>query len=275
MTDCKKPQNLKSAQTRGAAYALLSYGFQYPDRDLCEALFAPERWLSWPRAIREMDPAVGEAIHEVCNCLQAVSVPSDGGTAPSEFQDVYIRLFGHAVRGKCPLYELEYGRSEITQQASGLADIAGFYTAFGMELDRDTDERVDHIAIESEFMSVLCRKEALALEENHEEHQEVTVKAQRTFLRDHLAAWFPAFAYRVQEADPDGFYGALAKFGSALVTLECRRFDLTLGPRTMELRQVDPESDTTINCGSLGDRTQGGGDELVQLNVGSGPKMDV
>lgn len=274
MTDCKKPQNLESAQTRGAAYALLSYGFQYPDRDLCEALFAPERWSSWPRAIREMDPAVGEAVHEVCNYVQAVSLPSDGGTAPSEFQNVYVRLFGHAVRGMCPLYELEYGRSEITQQASGLADIAGFYTAFGMELDRDTDERVDHIAIESEFMSVLCRKEALALGENQQEHLEVSVNAQRTFLRDHLAAWFPAFAYRVQEADPDGFYGALTEFGSAFMTSECRRYDLTLGPRTMELRQVDPESDTTINCGSLGDKTQGGGDELVQLNVGSGPNTE-
>ena len=147
MTDCKKPQDLESAQTRGAAYALLSYGFQYPDRDLIEALFAPERWSFWPRAMREVDPAVGEAVYEVCNSLQAVSVPPDGDTAPFELQDVYIRLFGHAVRGKCPLYELEYGRSEITQQASGLADIAGFYTAFGMELDRNTDERGDPIVL--------------------------------------------------------------------------------------------------------------------------------
>lgn len=274
MTDSKKPEDLASAQARGAAYALVSYGFQYPDRGLCEALFAPERWSSWPHAIRELDPAVGEAAHDVCNRVPSVGDHPDGGEASIEFQNVYIRLFGHAVRGKCPLYELEYGISEITQQASGLADISGFYTAFGMELDGGTDERVDHIAIESEFMSVLCRKEALALEENHEEHQEVTVQAQRTFLRDHLAAWFPAFAYRVREADPDGFYGALAKFGSALVASECRRFELTLGPRTMELRQADPEGDTTINCGSLGDQTQGGGDELVQLNVGSGPNMD-
>jgi DMSO reductase family type II enzyme chaperone len=276
MTVRAPSSELDVAHARCAAYALISYGFQYPDRELVRALADPARWTSWVDVIQRVAPDTVEHLAAVRAALQVGSGKAAGepDVEPAERQETFNRLFGHAVRGKCPPYELEYGRSEIIQQAFFLADIAGFYTAFGMEVGRDTDERADHLTIESEFMSVLCAKEAYAIEEGNPDHLDIAVKAQRNFLKDHLARWLPAFAHRVQQADPQGFYGALAGFASAFVSAECRRFEIAAGPHTAELRPADPVLDTSISCGSLPDGPAGTGDGLVQLTVDSGRDQD-
>ncbi len=260
--------DITSAQARGVAYGLVSNGFQYPDRDLIDSLRDPARWSSWPEALHRFYGTALAASH--LDAVRAsLGAEVEAAAKPIELQETFNRLFGHAVRGRCPPYELEYGGSEIIQQASGLADIAGFYSAFGMEVSRDADDRADHVAIECEFMSVLCAKEAHASEKSEADHVDICVKAQRSFLKDHLACWLPAFAHRVAQADPDGFYGALARFASALLAAESDRFEITVGPDTLKLRPADPVLDTSISCGS----TDGGSgvveDELVQLNLPS------
>ncbi len=271
MTTSLSSCELEIAQARGAAYALISYGFQYPDRSLINALTDPARWWSWPDVLQRVAAETTEHL-----AAAYALVPGESGTSDcdvlaelSDWQETFHRLFGHAVRGKCPPYELEYGRSEIIQQAFFLADIAGFYAAFGTEVDRDADDRVDHIAVESEFTSALCTKEAYAIEEGNPDHLNISVQAQRDFLKDHLARWLPAFAHRVQQADPQGFYGKLAGFASAFVLAECRRFEITAGPHTVELRPADPVLDTSMSCGPAPHGSGGAGDELVQLTVGS------
>jgi DMSO reductase family type II enzyme chaperone len=200
---------------------------------------------------------------------ESLGAKVEAATEPAELQGTFNSLFGHAVRGRCPPYELEYGGSEIIQQASGLADIAGFYSAFGMEISPDADDRPDHVAIESEFMSVLCAKEAHAIENSEADHLDIGVKAQRDFLKDHLACWLPAYAHRVEQADPDGFYGALARFASAFVAAECDRFEITVGPKTLKLRPTDRVLDTSIDCGPADGGSGRAEDELVQLNLPS------
>lgn len=271
MTTTPSAGELETARARSVAYALISYGFQYPDPSLISALSDPARWQSWPDVLRLVAPATEKHLAAVRTLLRPESTPSACETLVElpDWQDTHNRLFGHSVRGKCPPYELEYGRSEIIQQASFLADIAGFYVAFGMEVGRDTDDRIDHIAMESEFMSVLCRKEAYAIEQESPDLLDISVRAQRDFLKDHLARWLPALALRVQQADPQGFYGALSGFASAFVSAECRRFEITAGPQTVELRPADPVLDTSMSCGPAPDGPGGAGDELVQLTVAS------
>ncbi len=259
-------RDITSAQARGVAYGLVSNGFQYPDRELLDSLRDPARWSSWPEALQQfygagLPPCYLDAVRA------SLGAEVEAAAKPTELQETFNRLFGHAVRGRCPPYELEYGGSEIIQQASGLADIAGFYSAFGMEVSRDADDRADHVAIECEFMSVLCVKEAHAGEKSEADHLDICVKAQRSFLKDHLGCWLPAFANRVGQADPDGFYGALARFASALLAAECARFEIAGGPKTLQLRSVDPVLDTSISCGSTDSGSGGAEDELVQLNL--------
>ena len=64
----------------------------------------------------------------------------------------------------CSPYEGSYGAAPLLAgKGAALADIAGFYAAFGMT--PGAAEVEDHIAAELEFMSVLALKEAAALAE--------------------------------------------------------------------------------------------------------------
>ncbi|MEE9294980.1 MAG: molecular chaperone TorD family protein [Phycisphaerae bacterium] len=277
------------ARARGTAYGLIARGFQYPDDELIGGLIDPARWVSWPEVLSGINTeahglqSVG-SIAEQLNAVRASLLePRDSSRAapkptdcnpwdPSlELQDTFNKLFGHAVRGKCPPYELEYQRGEIIQRASTLADIAGFYEAFGVTVTESAHDRPDHVAVECEFMSVLCTKEAHAIETADDDHLDICLEAQRGFLRDHLARWLPAFADRVGQESPGGFYGALAGFAAAFIAAECHRFDISVGPPTMELSPADPVQDTTITCATVDASAGSAGEQFVQLGVKRSP----
>lgn len=250
---------------RAAAYGLIAHGFQYPDGDAISTLVDPARWESWPDMVQKTGGATEASLRLLQNAVGALADCSDD--ARRALSQRYDDLFGHAVCGACPAYEMEYGRNEIIRLASDLADLAGFYRAFGLEIANGANGRPDHIVAECEFMSVLCSKEAYAHAQGDKANAEICLDAERTFLRDHLARWLPALTHRLQQADPDGFFGALARFADAFVKDECSLFDIHAGPATLELRPADPVLDTQISCGSAG---CGGGEpneQLVQLGT--------
>jgi TorA maturation chaperone TorD len=93
-----------------------------------------------------------------------------------------------------------------------MADVAGFYRAFGVEVDPSGD-RVDHIAAELEFMNLLAVKESIALQQEGEgEHAQVCRNASRSFLRDHLGRWVRPFAKKLGDEAADPFYTEAGAF---------------------------------------------------------------
>lgn len=100
---------------------------------------------------------------------------------------------------ECPPYETEYGSPHVFAQSGELADIAGFYRAFG--LAAPATERVDHLAVELEFLSFLAFKEAWAVNNGETERTGELREIQAKFLADHLARWAPAFATRFEARD--------------------------------------------------------------------------
>jgi DMSO reductase family type II enzyme chaperone len=98
-----------------------------------------------------------------------------------------------------------------------MADVAGFYQAFGVKVDPSGD-RVDHIAAELEFMNLLAVKESIALEQEGEgEHAQVCRDASRSFLRDHLGRWVRPFAKKLGEEAADPIYVEAGAFLSLWV----------------------------------------------------------
>jgi DMSO reductase family type II enzyme chaperone len=130
-------------------------------------------------------------------------------------QSQYHRAVGHLPLPDCPPYEAGYLGGAAFREEHVLADIAGFYRAFGLLVGQGERERPDHVTVELEFMRVLTVKEAYALVHNGREKADICRRAQRRFWRDHLGPWLPSFGLLVARRAPDGFYKEL---GSSLAT---------------------------------------------------------
>lgn len=101
-----------------------------------------------------------------------------------------------------------------------MADIAGFYRAFGFNF---VAERPDHICLELEFMRVLALKETMALQERDLERAELAVNAEKEFLSSHLGRWTEALS-QMTEGIP--FYGTLSRFLNEWIEMECDLYSI-------------------------------------------------
>lgn len=144
---------------------------------------------------------------------------------PNALNAAYEQTFGLLVSSNCPPYETEYINSKFTfQRSQGLADIAGFYSAFGLEPSAFHPERHDHLALELEFMAFLLGLERAAIEGDDNAdcvaRGAICRDAQRKFLAEHLVWWAPTFARLLSMQDPGGFYDTASQFLAALMTAE-------------------------------------------------------
>ena len=240
-------QACERARLRNSVYGFLAAALRYPDQATLGMLDDATRWSPWFKGIRQTAPVLFELLDAARSTLAESNC--DNGTRSEMLQERHTQLFGHAVRSTCPPYELEYERGDIPQQSAELADIAGFYTAFGMELQAAAHERADHATVQFEFLSVLAAKEVYAIENDDSEGRQVLQDAQKSFLADHIARWVPAMATRLFDADPEGFYGRLGGFMHSFIEAECGHFGVGCGPRLLELRTIDPQRDASIECG--------------------------
>jgi TorA maturation chaperone TorD len=136
----------------------------------------------------------------------------------------YEQTFGLLVSSNCPPYETEYINSKFAfQRANSLADISGFYQAFGLTSSEARPERPDHIVLELEFMAFLLGLERQAADgdaNRRKVRQQVCRDAQARFLQEHLGWWTPAFAKLLGVGNAQGFYAAAGSFLVALIPVE-------------------------------------------------------
>lgn len=201
---------------RAARYKFLATAFASPEPSAL-AWLTPGHW-----------PDVGQDPEALCDALSRFKVACAEADL-SALQDEYLVLFARQVR--CSPYESSYGDGRrLGGKPAELADISGFYAAFGMEPSRSHPELPDHIAAELEFMSVLCLKEAYALFHGLVEQEEVTREAQRSFLAAHLGRWVGAFAEGVEAAAGNAFFPAAAVLLREFVSGECGALGATPSP---------------------------------------------
>ncbi|MDP7275063.1 MAG: molecular chaperone TorD family protein [Planctomycetaceae bacterium] len=189
-------------QAAGAAAELLR-----GDR-LCETELGPGE-----RPLDQLDPSM---VFE--------RLPSSSDVLNAEYE----RTFGLLVGGSCPLHETEYLDERFTSQKSqSLADVAGYYRAFGLKPSPQQQERPDHVALELEFMATLAGLERQAAATDSEDQlADRCREAQRSFLATHLCWWLPAFTRLLEREHPDSFYTAVARLLSALMPAERARFGI-------------------------------------------------
>ncbi len=157
----------------------------------------------------------------------------------------HVFLFGRQVR--CSPYESAYsGLSPFGDKTARLADVAGFYEAFGFGPAAAQPDMEDHIGAELEFMSALALKEAWALGESQAEAAAITREAQVKFLTDHLGRWAEVFAGEVEAATPLPFYTAAASLLAAWTRREIEMLGATparvAGPDALAAEAAEPFS---------------------------------
>ena len=203
--------NTDTAIRRAQIYRFLADAFLYPT----------ENWL-------EDLPLLGDILREL-----NISESLDSGFWSLELpalQAEHRRVFG-LTGSQC--YETELGLPHEFRQSQEMADIAGFYRAFGFNIGGKVRERPDHLSAELEFMHILALKEAYAAENGVAEHVEICVEAQRKFLQEHLGQWVGLFAESLKQSATDGPFVALARFGSTLVLADAGRLGVTVEQRPL------------------------------------------
>jgi TorA maturation chaperone TorD len=108
-------------------------------------------------------------------------------------------------------------------KAAQLADVAGFYTAFGLAPTTWNAELEDHVGAECEFAAALALREAHALATGSDEALAVTRAAAAAFLDDHLGRWAPSFAEALGREAGTPVYRAAAALLSAWLVAETAR----------------------------------------------------
>lgn len=150
-------------------------------------------------------------------------------TSPPCLDDLrsdYIAIFDQS-KSLNPLYETEYGRERAMFKANELSDIAGFYRAFGFEMNQDGDrDMVDHISVELEFYSLLLMKFMYLQEANDVIGCEVVHDGMKKFMDCHLGRFVPAILERDGIKSSD-VYKSIFTWIEEIVALECRRIEVS------------------------------------------------
>ena len=156
----------------------------------------------------------------------------------------YETAFDESSAARCAPTEMDQldgpPQLELTRTFE-MADVAGFYKAFGVEVEAD-GERADHIAAELEFMNLLAVKESIALQEEGEgEHAQICRDASRSFLRDHLMRWAPRLGELLAAEEHDPIYRIVGRLLGGFVTFDAEKVEADRAP----LHRVDPTLHST------------------------------
>jgi nitrate reductase assembly molybdenum cofactor insertion protein NarJ len=176
--------------------------------------------------------------------------------AIDDIRSEYLSLFD--LGGRISPYETEYLTEKISRKPFELADIAGFYRAFGLSINEaaENKEIIDHISVELEFMALLTWKELYAIETGSKDNEEIVRDAKRKFLSDHIARW--GFFYcrqleSLEEGEHFLLYKSLGRIVDMLLTSECERhgLDKALYDRDLTREALSGVRSDTLTCGPL------------------------
>lgn len=193
-----------AAELRRIAYRALSALFLYPDDERLGGLAAAVAEIRRAIDLLGGSPFLSgwETVLERLGDL-----PEDEAEA---LRAEYTTLFIAGVKGRsCPPYEsVHIGAGPYGSGSIGAA-VEAVYAEAGLAVGGAAEgELPDHIAVELDFLSYLCGREAGAASSNE---ALAWRRRQRKFLEEHLLRWLPAFEQGLAATMPEGFYRKVAR----------------------------------------------------------------
>lgn len=222
---------------RSALYEALALAFAYP------SALQHERLITLLEDMLEFDVDTASELPAAARAMLKTLRAADVTTLSAE----HTRLFEQSEL--CSPFETEYEVDPFAK-ARQLADISGFYQAFGMDVSRERPTTQDFIGTECEFMSLLSRMEGYAGARRWTRRREVALDAQRAFLRDHLGRWERALVGDMRKATVDPqrpeqrFFTLAAELCERFVEDDLRRFQA----RPLRLKQRMLADRSALDC---------------------------
>jgi DMSO reductase family type II enzyme chaperone len=182
------------ARSRSLAYGLLAQALRYPDAALFDAL----RGGGWARELLEEAPFL-TGVQRTMDALPA---------RLAELQGQHTALFSSG--SLCSHQESDFTGGNTFQKADIMADVAGFYAAFGVRVSATQRELPDFLGAELEFLHLASWKEAEAMRRGRRARAALCREVQEKFLAEHLGRWIPLYRDRLAASPAGPFYVALA-----------------------------------------------------------------
>lgn len=226
------------AATRAQTYGALRWGF-LPT--------SPQAWLvirspDWYDDLKEATQARPmRSMHAELRHLEETALRFPDADA---WQAAYHSMFS---TGPDSLLETDYTAAHSFMQARELADIAGFYRAFGYDGSPSVADRVDHLGAELEFLYVLAHREARLRGRGDHEGADVCLDATRKFLAAHVGRFAPRLDEQIHGPREAPFFRSLVTVAAAVIRQDVADFGLHPAPLPPRTAHSEPEDVTT--CG--------------------------
>jgi putative dimethyl sulfoxide reductase chaperone len=197
---------VERALCRSKLYLLISWGYLFPeDEEFLDYLQSGEFVEDGKAALEGLEKdlqGIGgeEASSRILSLKTQFDAIEEWVTSEGEnwslqdLRDEHRRVFSNVISLDCPPYETLFGNDHVFGQSYVMGDIAGFYSAFGLQLSPDIHERLDHLSVELEFMHFLAYKESYAILHDGKEKLQTVVEAEKKFVKDHIGRWVPLFS---------------------------------------------------------------------------------
>ncbi|MBI5185939.1 MAG: molecular chaperone TorD family protein [Nitrospinae bacterium] len=223
------------ALAKADLYRFLSTAFEYLDREKMESL---DFLAGDIEAVLDLLPYdIKKEYSEFQGAINSADVE------PLKFE--YSELF--LTRMICTPYENGYGGLRF-DKVNILADISGFYKAFGFTLSDKAAVMPDHIAVEMEFLSSLALKEAYAIDQGMDENLDICVTARKKFLAEHIGPWAGVFCRNLEERTTFDFYKKLALLTAKAIDEELKSYGIVV--EVEGVKELPKEPEEAITCPS-------------------------
>lgn len=119
--------------------------------------------------------------------------------SPERVRADYTRLFVGPAALPSPPWESAHRQGALFQTST--LEVRRAYAAQGLAAEGSPREADDHLAMELDFMRVLCERAIAALGAEDVQCAQCCIDAQRSFLDEHLLVWVGSFAQGLARED--------------------------------------------------------------------------
>jgi TorA maturation chaperone TorD len=139
----------------------------------------------------------------------------------AEYADLFLGIAGKPPHPS----ESVYVSTDKLVMGKARDEVLDAYRRAGLDKVREFTEPEDHIAIELNFMAILCQRTVDAIETDNAKRTREFLGIQKEFIEKHLARWIPQLTKDILEQAEVDFYRGIAMITDGFIQMEKKTID--------------------------------------------------